>query len=132
MRLDRSAEDFEFDTSFGINTKNSCDSWIGIVTTGEDELSSDGNEAGACVDDPRPETAVIGHVHKVNGNVVVHDYSTISLLGVFASGVRDRVIKASVQPDDRHLGYVGEHDGEVRGVERRKKRKTSDAKSTKR
>jgi hypothetical protein len=67
------------------STLRICDGGVGVATTGEDELSSDWNEAGACVRYPRAYTPVVGHVHKVNGNVVTHEFSTISLFRVFAT-----------------------------------------------
>jgi hypothetical protein len=118
MRLGRTAEDLEFDSSLGVDGENSGDGRVGIVAPDDDELAGDGHETEACVSNPRPEAPVICHVHEVNSNVVAHAFSTTSLIGMFATGVRDRIVKASIESKDRQLGQIGEDDGEVREIER--------------
>ncbi len=128
MRLGWATEDLKLDASVGIDAKDSGDGWVRVVASDDHELAGNWHETRACVNDPRPQTSVVGHIHEVNCNVVAHAFSISMLAGMFSTWVRDRIVKASVESDYRQLGQIGEHDREVRRVKRGEKRETRTAK----
>ncbi len=100
---------------------NPGDTRVGIVVT-DDRVASDGRlESLTDVHRSRPQSAVVGHVHEVDGDVVDLSHWTsftwTSLTLQSPTGVGDRAIEAAIQPHQGQFGEVCEHDSEVGMVE---------------
>jgi hypothetical protein len=89
MRFDWSAKNFELDESVGVDTQDSCHSWVGVVAADDDVSASDRHEARMCIRQTCPQPPVDGHVHEVNSEVVLRGVHSarLRLIGEPSSGV---------------------------------------------
>lgn len=70
MRLDCAREDLQLEVSVTVNRKDPGDLRVGVVVA-DNEMTADGGfEASADIDLANPKTAVVRHVHEVDGDVI--------------------------------------------------------------
>ncbi len=122
MGLDGAGEDLELEVAVSVNRQDSRDSWVGVFVADYDVSTNDRIEARTGIGSANPETAVVGHVHEVDGDVVGLGHGATSFHDVrlplgCPAGVGDRFVEAPVEPGNRELAEVWQHQGEVRVIE---------------
>lgn len=99
MGLDGAGEDLELEVAIGVNHQDSRDSWVGVFVADYHVSTNDRIETRTGIGGPDPETAVVGHVHEVDGDFVGLGHGGTSFQDVrlpsgCPAGVRDRFVEA--------------------------------------
>ncbi len=71
MGVDGAGQHFEFEVPVGVGRDDPRDGRVGVVTSDDDVATGDGHGAGPGVFQASPEPPVVGHVHEIDGEVVV-------------------------------------------------------------
>lgn len=120
MGLDTARKHLQLDVALVVERDDPSNPGIGIIVSDHDVVPDLDRERGSDIGSPRPEPTIVGHVHEVDGDVVLVRQVCLlrtSLPLVPPAGVGDRIVEAAVEAGESQLAQVRSNEREVRTVE---------------